>query len=310
MLICLKSKHLTKLKELGPLSKGGEVYDLLNKCKALGKKAKELRGPKSSVPSGYRDFVPEKETSDRLVNAYFRTFESAYRILHIPTFEEEYASYWNNPAAADMAFVIKLLLVMAIGTSFYEDPIQPSSLHPKAQHWIAAAQAWVSAPSEKHRLNIVGLQIHCLLLVARQVKSVGGDLTWIASGSVYHLAMSLGLHRDPVHFPKMGPYYAEMRRRLWATVLELSLQSSQDLGMSPLINTEDYDTELPANIDDSEISETTKKAPMSKPVTTFTRTSIQISLMRTFCTRLEIAKAVNSFRNEISYEDTLRLGST
>ncbi|KAF7895301.1 hypothetical protein EAF00_007115 [Botryotinia globosa] len=305
-----QSKHLTKLKELGPLSKGGEVYDLLNKCKALGKKAKELRGPKSTLPSGYRDFVPEKETSDRLVNAYFRTFESTYRILHIPTFDEEYASYWKNPAAADMAFVIQLLLVMAIGTSFYEDPILPSSLHPKAQHWIAAAQAWVSAPSEKHRLNIVGLQIHCLLLVARQVKSVGGDLTWISSGSVYHLAMSLGLHRDPIHFPKMGPYYAEMRRRLWATVLEFSLQSSQDLGMSPLINTQDYDTELPANIDDSEISETAKKAPISKPVTTFTRTSIQISLMRTFCTRLEIAKAVNSFRNEISYEDTLRLGST
>ncbi|KAF7951395.1 hypothetical protein EAE96_006708 [Botrytis aclada] len=305
-----QSKHLTKLKELGPLSKGGEVFDLLSKCKALGKKAKELRGAKSSVPSEYRDFVPDRETSDRLVNAYFRTFESVYRILHIPTFEEEYASYWKNPAAADMAFIIKLLLVMAIGTSFYEDPIQPTSLHPKAQHWIAAAQAWVSSPLEKQRLNIVGLQIHCLLLIARQVKSVGGDLTWISSGSVYHLAMSLGLHRDPVHFPKIGPYHAEMRRRLWATVLELSLQSSQDLGMSPLINTQDYDTELPANIDDSEISEATKKAPIPKPVTTFTRTSIQISLMRTFCTRLEIAKAVNNFRNEISYEDTLRLGST
>ncbi|TGO21656.1 hypothetical protein BPAE_0207g00110 [Botrytis paeoniae] len=305
-----QSKHLTKLKELGPLSKGGEVFDLLNKCKALGKKAKEFRSAKSSVPSGYRDFVPEKEISDRLVNAYFRTFESVYRILHIPTFEQEYASYWKDPEAADMAFVIKLLLVMAIGTSFYEDPLQSSSLHPQAEHWIAAAQAWVSAPSEKHRLNIVGLQIHCLLLIARQVKSVGGDLTWISSGSVYHLAMSLGLHRDPVHFPKMGPYHAEMRRRLWATVLELSLQSSQDLGMSPLINTQDYDTELPANIDDLEIGETTKKVPISKPVTTFTRTSIQISLMRTFCTRLEIAKAVNGFRNETSYEDTLRLGST
>ncbi|KAK6592897.1 C6 zinc finger domain-containing protein [Botrytis cinerea] len=305
-----QSNHLNKLKELGPLSKGGEVFDLLNKCKALGKKAKEFRSAKSLVPSEYRGYVPEKEISDRLVNAYFRTFESVYRILHIPTFEEEYASYWKDPEAADMAFVIKLLLVMAIGTTFYEDPIQASSLHPQAEYWIAAAQAWVSAPFEKHRLNIVGLQIHCLLLVARQVKSVGGDLTWISSGSVFHLAMSLGLHRDPVHFPKMGAYHAEMRRRLWATVLELSLQSSQDLGMSPLINTQDYDTQLPANIDDSEISETTKKVPVSKPVTTFTRTSIQISLMRTFCTRLEIAKAVNSFRNETSYEDTLRLGST
>lgn len=291
------------------MGKGGEIFAALNKCKALGRKTKEYQSVESSIPSGYRDFVPEKEISDRLVNAYFRTFESVYRILHIPTFEEEYASYWRDPAAASMAFVIKLLLVMSIGTCFYEDPLLPTSLHPKAQHWIAAAQAWVSAPSEKHRLNIVGLQIHCLLLIARQVNSVGGDLTWISAGSVYHLAMCLGLHRDPIHFPKMNPYHAEMRRRLWATVLELSLQSSQDLGMSPLINTQDYDTELPANIDDSEISETTKKLPGSNPVTTFTRTSIQLSLMRSFCTRLEMAKAVNSFRCETSYEETLRLGS-
>ncbi|KAF7863219.1 hypothetical protein EAF04_007301 [Stromatinia cepivora] len=303
-------KHMSNFKELGPLSKGGEIFDLLNKCKALGRKAKECQSAESSIPGGYRDFVPEKEISDRLVNAYFRTFESVYRILHIPTFEEEYALYWKDPAAASMAFVMKLLLVMAIGTCFYEDPILSSSLHPKAQHWIAVAQAWVSAPSEKHRLNIVGLQIHCLLIIARQVNSVGGDLTWISAGSVYHLAMCLGLHRDPAHFPKMGPFHAEMRRRLWSTVLELSLQSSQDLGMSPLINTQDYDTELPANIDDSEISETTTKAPASKPVTIFTQTSIQISLMRSFCTRLEIAKAVNSFRSETSYEETLRLGST
>ncbi|KAG4027374.1 hypothetical protein MFRU_030g00110 [Monilinia fructicola] len=303
-------KHMSNFKELGPLSKGGEVFDLLNKCKALGRKAKEYQSAESPVPSGYRDFVPEKGISDRLVNAYFRTFESVYRILHIPTFDEEYEEYWKNPPAASMAFVIKLLLVMAIGTCFYEDPILPTSLRPKAQHWIAAAQAWVSAPSEKHRLNIVGLQIHCLLLIARQVNAVGGDLTWISAGSVYHLAMCLGLHRDPIHFPKMGPYHAEMRRRLWATVLELSLQSSQDLGMSPLINTQDYDTELPANIDDSEISESLRKAPTSKPVTTFTQTSIQLSLMRSFCTRLEIAKAVNSFRSETSYEETLRLDTT
>lgn len=301
---------MSNFKELGPLSKGGEIFDMLNKCKALGRKAKGYQSAESSIPSGYRDYVPDRSISDRLVNAYFRTFESVYRILHIPTFEEEYESYWKNPVEANVAFVIKLLLVMAIGTCFYEDPILSTSLHPNAHHWISAAQAWVSAPSEKHRLNIVGLQIHCLLLIARQVNSFGGDLTWIFAGSIYHLAMCLGLHRDPVHFPKMGPFHAEMRRRLWATVLELSLQSSQDLGMSPLINTQDYDTELPANIDDSEINESIKKAPISKPATTFTRTSIQLSLMRSFCTRLEIAKAVNSFRSETSYEETLRLGST
>ncbi|PQE18701.1 C6 zinc finger domain-containing protein [Rutstroemia sp. NJR-2017a BBW] len=303
-------KQISNLKEMDSLGKKGEVFNLLHKCKAIGRTTKANRAVKPLMPTGYRESVPEKETADRLVAAYFRTFESAYRILHIPTFEEEYEAYWKNPTGASIAFVVKLLLVMAIGSCFYEDSILPTSLHSQAPYWIQAAQSWLTGPGEKHRLNMTGLQIYCLLLLARQTNSVGADIIWISTGSVYHLAMSIGLHRDPTHFPKIGPFQTEMRRRLWATVLELSLQSSSDLGMAPLFSPNDYNTELPSNVDDADLTEDMKTLPQSKPVTTFTQTSIQLLLMKTFYTRLEIAKTVNSFRNEASYEDTIRLGST
>ncbi|KAM3066363.1 hypothetical protein ACMFMG_003128 [Clarireedia jacksonii] len=303
-------KQISNLKEMDSLGKKGEVFNLLHKCKAIGRTTKANRAVKPCMPTGYRESVPERETSDRLVAAYFRTFESAYRILHIPTFEQEYEAYWKNPTGASIAFVVKLLLVLAIGSCFYEDPMLPTSLHSQAAYWIQVAQSWLTGPGEKHRLNMTGLQIHCLLLLARQTDAVGGGIIWISAGSLYHLAMSIGLHRDPVHFPKIGPFHAELRRRLWATVLEISLQSSQDLGVPPLFSPNDYNTELPANVDDADLSEDMKEPPVSKPVTTFTQTSLQLLLMKTFCTRLEIAKSVNSFRNETSYEDTLRLAST
>ncbi|RAL60354.1 hypothetical protein DID88_000130 [Monilinia fructigena] len=241
-------KHMSNFKELGPLSKGGEIFDLLNKCKALGRKAKEYQSAESPVPSGYRDFVPEKEISDRLVNAYFRTFESVYRILHIPTFDEEYEEYWKNPPAASMAFVIKLLLVMAIGTCFYEDPILPTSLRPKAQHWIAAAQAWVSAPSEKHRLNIVGLQIHCLLLIARQVNAVGGDLTWISAGSDYDTELPANIDDSEIIFRSETPY--EETLRLDTTLSEASRSSSALLQSFLTSNSEQKPTPFQIKIHD------------------------------------------------------------
>lgn len=67
--------------------------------------------------------MPPREVADKLIGNYLRTFESTYRILHVPTFEAEYAQYWENPATTGTGVVIKLLLVMAIGTSFYQGEI-------------------------------------------------------------------------------------------------------------------------------------------------------------------------------------------
>jgi hypothetical protein len=56
---------------------------------------------------------------------------------------------------------------------------------------------------EKDRLSINGLQVHCLLIIARQTLSVGGDLIWVSMGNLVRAAMQLGLHRDPRHLGKM-----------------------------------------------------------------------------------------------------------
>jgi hypothetical protein len=57
---------------------------------------------------------------------------------------------------------------------------------------------------EKNRLSISGLQVQCLLILARHTLSVGGDLIWIAMGSLVRSAMQMGLHHDPKHFTNMS----------------------------------------------------------------------------------------------------------
>jgi hypothetical protein len=107
----------------------------------------------------------------------------------------------------------------------------------------------------------------------------------------------------------MSVLHAELRRRLWATIVEMNVQFSLDSGMQPLFSTDDFDTLPPANIDDSEIDETTKVAPASKKSTEFTDTSIQITLLKSLPIRLKTIKLINGFRSELSYEETLRLGT-
>lgn len=256
----------------------------------------------------FKDTVPAREISDNLVNSYFRTSESAYRILHIPTFQKEYLQYWEQPSAASTTFILKMLLAMACGACFYQES---DSVHVRseAKKWIFAAQSWLSAtPFEKNRLNISGLQIHCLILLAREVHGIAGDLIWIATGNLIRTAFTMGIHRDPKHFPKMTVLQAELRRRLWATILEFNVQFSLKAGMNPLLSMDDFDTEPPANINDEDIDETTRVPPLSKSSDTFTQTAIQILLLKSLSTRLRVVR-LNDFRCEPSYDEVLELGA-
>lgn len=101
--------------------------------------------------------------------------------------------------------------------------------------WIFAAQTWLSSPFEKAKLHTSTIQIQCLLIIARQHYSISGDLVWISAGTLLRTAIQMGFHRDPKYLPKMSILQAEMRRRLWATILELNIQSSIGSGMPFLI---------------------------------------------------------------------------
>lgn len=287
------------------------MHAVVRKCKRLANAA-QLRylGPES-VPLDFRDHVPPRETSDLLIQGYFRTFESVYRIIHIPSFMKEYADFWADPKDSRDLYVIKLLLVMAIGSCFYQETpnSDPSlaSLRAAATQWIHTVEAWISTPYRKPKATLANVEIRCLLLVARQVTVIDGDSGWVLAGSLLRTAMKMGLHRDPSQLFQMSTLHAEHRRRLWATVVELLLQSSMDSGGPLLLSTNDFDCEPPSNVDDSQIDEQSSAPVVPKPDTAFTESSIQIALAKTFPVRIAIAKLINDFRSSDSYSETLRL---
>jgi hypothetical protein len=124
--------------------------------------------------------------------------------------------------------------------------------------------------------------------------------------------MHMGLHRDPSNFPKVSPFHAELRRRLWATVMEIVVQSSMDSGGIPTISASDFDCNLPSNLDDVSLNEAgtyPAGAPSANSMDTFTQSSLQIALARSLPIRLKIAKSTNGCGPGFSYEETIRIGS-
>ncbi|KFY48463.1 hypothetical protein V495_01277 [Pseudogymnoascus sp. VKM F-4514 (FW-929)] len=284
------------------------IKGIMGKCKALAKSIKAIPYSQWLANPNFRDVVPEKGLSDQFVNAYFRTSESIYRILHIPSFLKEYEQYWDQPDAANPAFIIKLLLVMSIGACFYQGP-DSAHYRTESKKWIFAALAWLSSPFEKAKLHISAIQIQCLLIIARQYCSISGDMVWISAGTVLRTAMQMGLHRDPVILPKISVLQGEIRRRLWATIIELNIQSAMGSGMPILISEQEWDTAPPANIDDADINEATVDPVTPKPSSVFTETSLQIMLLQSIGPRLEFIRYSNNIQNETSYDDILRVGA-
>lgn len=271
----------------------------LQRCKLLAKRIK-LQGS-TPWPLTPTTNLPPRDIADKLVDCYLRTTESIYRIFHIPTFKQDYEALWVSGVKPDTAFFIQLKLVLAIGATTYDEHF---TLRASAIRWVYEAQTWLSEPVFKSRLSIDSLQINLLFLIARETASVGEELVWISAGSLFRTAVHMGLHRDPTHLSNMTTYAAEMRRRLWNTVLEITLQSSMDSGGPPFVSPDDFDTMPPSNFDDDQLI--TENA-IPRPDDEFTQTSIAAGLRKTFPFRLAITKFLNNISSNDSYAETLRL---
>ncbi|KAK5065080.1 hypothetical protein LTR84_000916 [Exophiala bonariae] len=285
-----------------------EMKELLQKCKNVAKSIKKARPSRGFSTREMPLAPPAREVADAMVALYFQYFESAHRILHVPTFWTEYQIYWDSPATVSAGVRIKILLVIAVGFGMSSGQVVDDAFSDMVHQWIYTAQNWLSGPLEKDRVNINGIQVHCLTILARQIFCVGGDLVWMSMGSLVHRAMQIGLHRDPKYLPTSSLLQAEIRRRLWATILDMVVQTSLDSAMPPRISFDEFDTEAPANINDHEIDDSTELLPV-RPRSTFTSTSIQLILYDNLRLRLRVLRLINGLHSELYYPDVLTLSS-
>lgn len=269
-----------------------EIRALFRRCKSLARASKASRLTKQFIPLQPSMIRPSREIADALITLYLTRFESAFRILHIPSFQSEYATFWDDRAPFNEALHLKVYLVMAIGASLYRNDPVDVAIRQEAREWIYAAHSWTAGPFEKSRLTLDGLQVQCLLILARQALSVGKDLLWVSLGTLVRCAMQMGLHRDPDHFVSMSVPESELRRRLWATIMELNVQSSLDSGMPPTQSLESFDTKCPTNLNDEDLvnPDSASSRNLEDHVTD---TSVQIILFHTLRPRIDMLSALN-----------------
>jgi hypothetical protein len=185
--------------------------------------------------SSLRALLPDRPTVDAILNTYLDTFETTFRILHVPTFKAAYSTYWDNNTGsdADMDALILAILACTICTSTHTTPRynhSGSTFHTKAILWVRACEAWLRRQSNKHK-TLITLQVRCLRLLALATGSMKVKEYFQEVQAHVALMRSAGMHRDPRVFgSRCSVFEGEIRRRLWATTMELELQASVDKG--------------------------------------------------------------------------------
>ena len=206
-----------------------------------------------------KELLPDRNLAEHLMQLYFLTFEYTLRILHVPSFLAEWNAFWNQmeshpdrPLSSDV-FLAKLYVLMACAGCFATgEKLASAGLNEKSfmqmcHGWIEAVTTWLGVMTNHAQLRLDIIQIKCLLLLAKQGAAWEGDLTSLDAGSLIREAILMGLHRDPSNFPHLSPYWIEMRKRLWLTIIELELQVSLYNGVPLAISWDEFDCPPPSN---------------------------------------------------------------
>jgi hypothetical protein len=258
------------------------------------------------------DILPKKPVCDRLIEAYLLNHETAYRIIHAPTFKAQYNQFWDGKGHSE-GFVPLLLAILSIACRFETKSKGLGHERSEGVHIptaCALVRIWLSTVGRKQLADLETLQVEMILLITQRMYREHRSDGWAHLGAIVRMALEMGLHRDSSEFGnRISPFYAEMRRRLWSTVADLDYFLSNDCNMPSMLREGDATTLPPRNIDDAEIWPEIQELPPGKPLDQLTDTQVQAYASLTRGTRIRAASLVRRADTLTDWTEILEVGA-
>lgn len=257
------------------------------------------------------DILPNKSICDRLLDAYIVMSEGLYRVVHVPSFRAEYEAFWQQRNVSD-AFLPRLMCMLSLGARFETDKRGLSHDRSDGIHAPTActlARAWLDSLRGKQSVDMDTLQCEVLLLHATRMMASKNQDSWTHLGSIVRMAMIMGLHRDPDEFPQIRPFFAELRRRLWYTIMDMDLHVALACNLPCSVREGEYTCRPPGNIDDADIYPDMTKLPPSKPIDEFTDNQLQAYASRTLPHRIRVSNIISRLDTIRDFQEVLDCGT-
>ncbi|XPT00462.1 hypothetical protein M3J09_009615 [Ascochyta lentis] len=271
-----------------------QIKFLQNKCRS------KIGSPDTHVGSDFsmallklREFLPPKPYCDRLVEIYFQHFERTFRVLHVPTFMRRYGQIWTNDHAnicSSSSVIPELTAVMTM--AYHMDDAQQQDDGRTHRTYLKGPamdliHAWLDELGRKQRTEISTLQVEVLLLLSKSLRGLQPEKLWSSTGALVRSAMVMGLNVNSANISGITPYNAEIRRRTWATILEMDLQASMFCGMPLVVPELNPGSLVPSNLNDVDFDEFSGTLPASQPMHTYTDNLYQVVLASSLQQRIK-----------------------
>ncbi|KAF4625058.1 hypothetical protein G7Y89_g13112 [Cudoniella acicularis] len=260
--------------------------------------------------------IPARPVVDRLISKYFNAMDMSPVVIHSPSFLKQYERFWESPSSTPIMWIGLLFSMMCLAVQFRQGSLDLPGI------------TYQPFPISENRMTIEIYRekvVQCLVLgnytkptrfametlllyfTIEHFRSPDSQIgSWILVGMIVRIAMRMGYHRDPSHFPRITPFQGEMRRRAWAMIVQIDLATSHQLGLPRIVRESQADTADPRNLIDGDFEENTVELPPSRPDSDLTPMLYVIVKNRILSVYTQIVDLASA-KNLGPYSEVLRL---
>ncbi|KAL6230321.1 hypothetical protein BDW75DRAFT_234484 [Aspergillus navahoensis] len=253
-----------------------ELRDLLHQA-SNDKDELPMSGMDGAEPNsallGYRalahslqPYHPSIHQAVALFNIFNINVAPLVRIFHMPTLHQ---FFWDAVASMDsidrnieaLLFAIYYAAVISLDSSACLDLLGLPRSSVLKTYRFAVEQATARADLLNTQ-NLILLQATVLFLTALRNED-DSRTVWSLTALVYHIAQAMGLHRDGQEFG-LKPLETELRRRVWWHICLLDNRSTDYHGAEPIVHEAAFDTRMPLNINDLDLTAEMTQPPVER----------------------------------------------
>ncbi|KAI4251182.1 MAG: hypothetical protein LQ352_005019 [Teloschistes flavicans] len=241
------------------------------------------------------DSVIARTELDMLYHQYFKAVDPLAHLLHKPTFDRQFCRVMlgQHPSKTATKSFTALVLAMCFAAAVSLTNSQPqvhfqTNKAALVEKLKLATERALSAAQHMKSLKLVTMQAFTIYLIPQCRGEISRSQTSLV-GALVRLAQCAGLHRDASN-TDTSPLECHVRSLLWYQICFLDLHTCEAQGPQPMIHDDDFDTPLPANVNDLAFDVATVPVPSTD------WTDVTFSLLRFEIT--EVHKSI--FRERMS----------
>ncbi|OAX79844.1 hypothetical protein ACJ72_05837, partial [Emergomyces africanus] len=249
--------------------------------------------------------IPSKPAVDCLVSRFLQSMELGDLIIHKSTFQKQYELFWRDPSSTDIMWIGLLFGMMCLGSYFYlldgmsQESTEGTEVAVKLYRKRCTQCLILGNYTKPQQAALNTLVVYFMSeFISCQDTEFGLSLL---VGAIVRLALRMGYHRDPSHYPHISVFDGEMRRRTWAVISHLDLMMPVQFGIQRFTNEKLTDTALPRNLMNEDFDENTTELPPSRPKTELTPVSYVNARTMLLQVLGNVIESIESTR-QVSYE--------